>query len=45
MVIATIIGLLALFSLITILVSSEDPRDTERYRKTDLPLWVRYGHR
>ena len=45
MIIATLIGLLALFSVISILVGSEDTQDPHAYRKDEFPFWLRYGHR
>jgi hypothetical protein len=44
MIIATVIGLLALFSFVSILLSGDDelPEDDPRDR---LPVWARYGLR
>jgi len=45
MVLATIIGLLALFSVLSILLGSAEPRQTGRDPDTELKLWMRYGLR
>jgi hypothetical protein len=45
MVLATMIGLLALFSLLSVMLGSEDPRRTGSDPKTELKLWMRYGIR
>jgi hypothetical protein len=45
MIIATLIGLLALFSILSILLGSDDPEDPRAYRKDEFPFWLRYGHR
>ncbi len=45
MVIATVLALLALFSLVSILVSAEDPHDRHFDRPDDFSLWYRYGIR
>lgn len=44
MVLATGLGLLALFSLISILLGSEDPRRPADPRD-DILFWLRYGVR
>lgn len=45
MIIATTLGLLALFSLISILLSGEDGQDPQAFRRDEFPFWLRYGHR
>ena len=44
MIIPTLLGLAAIFSIATIVLSTDDsPRDTTH--AGELPYWVRYGHR
>jgi hypothetical protein len=45
MIIPTILGFLVIFSIASIVLSSDEPpRDTPT-RPDQLPFWVRYGHR
>ncbi len=43
MLIATVIGLLALFSFISLLLTGDDS-DTRTDPRDQLPLWARFGH-
>lgn len=45
MVLLTLIGLLALFSLFGILLGSEDPRHAGVDPKSEVKFWMRYGIR
>jgi hypothetical protein len=45
MVIVTLIGLLALFSLLSIVLGSEDPRPSDHDVENGHQLWLRYGIR
>jgi hypothetical protein len=45
MIIATLVGLLALFSILSILLGTEDTQDPRAFRKDEFPFWLRYGHR
>ena len=45
MIIATLIALLALFSLLSILLGSDDGRHRTYPPKDDFPIWLWYGRR
>jgi hypothetical protein len=45
MIIATVIGLLAIFSILSILLSGEDVHVSRGYPKDEFPFWLKYGHR
>lgn len=45
MVIATVIGLLALFSILSILLSGDVVSDTQGSGEEEFPFWLKYGHR
>ena len=45
MVIATVIGLLALFSILSIVLGGEDGQDLHSYHRDEFPFWLKYGHR
>jgi hypothetical protein len=45
MIIPTMLGLIALFAVISIVLSGDDRRDDLVDRNGQLPYWVRYGHR
>jgi hypothetical protein len=45
MVLLTIIGLLALFSLLGLLLGSEDPRHPGVDPQSEVKFWMRYGVR
>jgi hypothetical protein len=45
MVLLTIIGLLALFSLLGLLLGSEDPRRNGVDPQSEVKFWMRYGVR
>jgi len=43
MIIATVIGLLALFSILSILLGGDDASDPRGNGREELPFWLRYG--
>jgi hypothetical protein len=43
MLLATVIGLLALFSFVSLLVGSDDV-DSRTDPRDQLPMWARFGH-
>ena len=45
MVLVTMLGLLALTSLLGILLGSEDPRQTGADPRSEIKFWMRYGIR
>jgi len=45
MIIATVIGLLALFSILSILLSGDEAADPRGPGKGESPIWLKYGHR
>jgi hypothetical protein len=45
MVLVTLIGLLALFSLLSIMLGAEDPRQAGYDPRSEMKLWMRYGIR
>ena len=45
MLLATVIGLLALFSILSIVLGGEDEHDLHAYRRDEFPFWLKYGHR
>lgn len=45
MIIATVIGLLALFSFVSILLSGDDELPEASDPRDRLPVWARYGLR
>lgn len=45
MVLVTMIGLLALCSLLGVLLGSEDPRQTGADPRSEVKFWMRYGIR
>jgi hypothetical protein len=45
MIIATVIVLLALFSILSILLSGDEASDPRGYGSEEFPFWLKYGHR